>query len=395
MNILIISGIYPKRENKAGGIFITRRCIELKNKNINYDLFTISSRDSFFIKVLKQIFNKKYEEKRENLIIDGVKWNNIFYEKTLIKTLSEKINRNKLILNRVKCIEKSVDLIKYDLIHAHWTFPEGFIAKKIKDKYGIPYIITAHGSDIHTNPFKDANIKKYTVEALENADKVIFVSKGLLNSAKQIGYSGKNSVIMPNGIDVKQFRILNKDKIKQDLELTNKVIGFVGNLEKVKRVDKLPEIFKYINDVNKNIDFLVVGEGTLKENIIKECKKKNLKVKFVGRINPDEVPNYMNACDIIILPSRNEGFPCVVLEANACGVPVIGSNNGGIPEAIDNYKMIVEEGIDFEKRFSQKVMSYIDNVQDENKLRNKSLIYSWDKVVEKECLIYKKIMNKM
>ena len=109
----------------------------------------------------------------------------------------------------------------------------------------------------------------------------------------------------------------------------------------------------------------MVGDGELRKSIENECKKRKLKVKFVGSVSHEEVPYYMNAMDVMILPSRNEGWPCVVLEAQGCGVAIVGSSNGGIPEAIGDGGIVVEEGEDFEKRFAESVVKLLENPIDE------------------------------
>lgn len=393
MKVLILSGIYPTPDNHSGGIFITRRCRELKKNNINYKLITVNSEDSIFVKVIKRAFNKKVQSINETLVINGVEWNNILYHKTLFGLIHEKMKLNHLILNRVNCIEAKLNLKEYNLMHAHWAFPEGCIARKIKEKYGIPYVLTVHGSDIHTIPYKNERIRKYVLDALEHANKVIFVSNKLLEMAKILGYSGENAVVIPNGIDTEMFNISNTIKIKQELGFNNKVVGFIGNLVEVKRADKLPEIFEYIAQMDNNVEFLVVGGGNLKDTIVKKCNEKNLKVKFTGRVNPEEVPYYMNAIDVMILPSRNEAFGCVILEANACGVIAIGSSNGGIIEAIGNDELVVAEGKNFEKRFSEKVLEHVNRLYDKNELRDRTLKYSWSEIIKNEIEIYNNILK--
>jgi glycosyltransferase involved in cell wall biosynthesis len=177
------------------------------------------------------------------------------------------------------------------------------------------------------------------------------------------------------------------------LGLSKKVVGFVGGLKKVKRGDKLPEIFSYISSIY-DAEFLVVGDGELRKSIENECKKRKLKVKFVGSVSHEDVPYYMNAMDVMILPSRNEGWPCVVLEAQGCGVAVVGSSNGGIPEAIGDGGIVVEEGEDFEKRFAESVVKLLESPIDESYLRKRALDFSWKNIVEKELEVYNEVLNR-
>jgi len=228
--------------------------------------------------------------------------------------------------------------------------PAGLIAKIFSEKLNIPYIVNCQGSDIN---YKMQLSPELYIDVFENAAKVVFVSNAILERAKDYGYSGNNAIVSPNGVDLDNFKLLDKNKIKLELGLKNKVVGFVGNLLPVKRADKLPEIFYEINK-QKEVDFLVVGDGPLKKEIEQRCKEKNLNVLFAGKIPHDEIPKYMNAMDVMILPSRNEGFGAVVIEAQSCGVPVVGSDNGGIPEAVGNGGIIVKEGDYFEKDLLQQ-----------------------------------------
>ncbi len=174
--------------------------------------------------------------------------------------------------------------------------------------------------------------------------------------------------------------------------LNKKVVGYVGNLKYVKRADKFSEIFENIA-LKQEVEFLVVGDGELREYVEKECQKRNLNVKFVGRVSQDKVSYYMNAMDVMILPSRNEGFGAVVIEAQACGVPVVGSSNGGIPEAIGDGGIAVEEGENFEKRFAEAVINLLENPIDSNCIREKALEYSWENIVKKEVKVYEEVVR--
>jgi teichuronic acid biosynthesis glycosyltransferase TuaC len=396
VKILVITNLFPYPGNETRGNFITNRLKALKKFNVDFNVFGTISQDSLFAKVFRKITGSARQEKYGDYYeIDGIRYNYLSFDRRLYDIFSEYVLKKDYTLEYAKELAnkkyKSFVQEKYDLIHAHGMFnpPAGLVAKLLSQKLNIPYVVTCHGSDIN---LLMENAKELYIDVLGNADKVIFVSNALLNNAKLLGYSGKNAVVIPNGIDPKIFKPLDKEKIKKELGLNKKVVGYVGNLKYVKRADKFSEIFENIA-LKQEVEFLVVGDGELRENVEKECKHKSLKVKLVGRVPNDDVPYYMNAMDVMILPSRNEGWPCVVLEAQACGVPVVGSSNGGIPEAIGNGGIAVEEGEDFEKRFADAVVELLKNPIDSNCIREKALEYSWENIVKKEVKVYEEVVR--
>lgn len=267
-----------------------------------------------------------------------------------------------------------------------YAIPAGEIARLLAEMYGKPYIVTLHGGDVN-----DVMPKRIEyVEILEKAAKVIFVSNVILQKAKSFGYSGKNAVVIPNGYDPEIFKPMNKVEVRKRLGIYKegyKYVGFVGNLIETKRADKLGEIFHLIQKEFPKVYFIVVGDGYLKEKIQQETR--DLEVLFTGRIEQKQVALYMNAMDVLILPSRNEGFGTVIIEAQACGTCVVGSSNGGIPEAIGFEEYIVEECIEFEKRFAEKVVWSIKNGKEPTIFLNRVRNFQWRYVVEEEINIYK------
>ena len=397
MKVLFITNLFPFPHNPTSGIFITNRLKTLQSFDINFDVYGIISKDSFGVKLLKKIFSKTIINPTDSFYeVNGIKYKYASFSRNLGDVFNSRVlKKNNQIKDSKEVAEDLFDKIKdneFDIIHAHGMYkpPAGLIAKLLSQKLSVPYVVTCHGSDINLlMPLA----KELYVDVLENASKVIFVSNALLNKAKSFGYAGENSVVIPNGIEPDIFKPLDKEKIREELGLSKKVVGFVGGLKKVKRADKLPEIFSYISSIY-DTEFLVVGDGELKENIENECKKRRLKVKFVGGVPHEEVPYYMNAMDVMILPSRNEGFGAVVIEAQGCGVAVVGSGNGGIPEAIGDGGIVVEEGENFEKRFAESVVKLLENPIDESYLRNRALGFSWESIVEKEIEVYNEVLNR-
>ena len=174
-----------------------------------------------------------------------------------------------------------------------------------------------------------------------------------------------------------------------------KYVGFVGDLIEIKRADKLIEIFELIRKRVSKVKFIVVGDGHLRRKMEKQAKRKGLDVLFTGRLDQSEVAKYMNAMDVMILPSRSEGWPCVVLEAQACGTCVIGSSNGGIPEAIGFGEYVVEEGEEFEDRMAHKIVQVFEKGYNKEKLIERAKNFTWERIAQMEKKIYKGVVGNM
>jgi len=291
----------------------------------------------------------------------------------------------------VHCVESRFDLSSFDLIHAHGMFtpPAGLIAQILSEKYSKPYVLTVHGSDVNILMEKR---KKVYLGVFESAQAVIFVSNALLEKARSFGYSAKNAAVILNGYDPQIFRSLDKDQVRRQLGIYTegyKYVGFVGNLIEIKRADKLIEIFELIRKRVPKVKFIVVGDGHLRAKMEEQAKQKGLDVLFTGMLDQSEVAKYMNAMDVMILPSRTEGFGAVVIEAQACGTCVIGSSNGGIPGAIGFEEFVVQEGENFEERSAEKVVWVLENGYEPNRFIERAKDYTWQITWRKRrCIEY-------
>jgi len=131
--------------------------------------------------------------------------------------------------------------------------------------------------------------------------------------------------VIGNGYNPEVFHPMDKREIRQILKIyktDQKYVGFVGSLIEDKRADKLGTIFTEISKLVKDVTFIVVGDGPLRERIMKETAPLN--VIFTGKVPPEQVSQWMNAMDIMVLPSRHEGLSTVAVEAQACGTIVVG-----------------------------------------------------------------------
>ncbi|XAM40666.1 D-inositol-3-phosphate glycosyltransferase [Terrisporobacter petrolearius] len=322
-----------------------------------------------------------------------IHWNNVNTRLSLITRIVHKHMNSLYYKINLKHIAKELKIEKYDLIHAHWTYPTGYIAMLLSKKYNIPYVVTPYGTDIHTIPKGNKDIRKLTIKVLENANKAIFLSQNLKEEALKLGYSGQNSQIIYKGVDSKDFKPLDKEKIKKELGFEKLVVGYIGRLETVKGADKLPLIFYELSKRRSDVEFIIVGQGSLKDSIIKKLNDLNIKYKYYKPMKQKELNKYMNLCDVIVVPSRDESFGCVPLEAQSCGTKVVASNVGGIPECVGDFGFLVDLGEEFEKRFAIEIENCLFIQLDTKSMISRANGFTWQNEVEEEVKVYASIIH--
>ena len=260
------------------------------------------------------------------------------------------------------------DLIKkedIDIIHGHYLFPAGAAAVEVGNKHNIKTYVTAHGSDMFelykSKPFMRPTIKK----VLKNADGIFAVSKALRQEIIATGVSGiaEKTKLSWNSVDISKFSLKDDDSFKKEFGLFDKpIVLFVGNLIKRKNVGALLEAKKIAKS-----DYypVIVGDGPLSKKLRKKVEDENISdVIFTG--SRTDVENIIPNCDFLVLPSFSESFGLVLIEALACGKPVIGSDVGGISEIINE-----DVGLLVNPNDISLISNSIDRLVDDEELRAK------------------------
>jgi glycosyltransferase involved in cell wall biosynthesis len=221
-----------------------------------------------------------------------------------------------------------------DVFHAFWAIPSGFIASLCCGE--VPLLLTLEGSDVKIHG-KRFMFRYFVKRALRKSEKVIALSNDLKRGAIALGTKEDKMCVLPDGVDTDTFKPVDKRLARTKLNLPDGfLVLFVGHLFKVKRVDKLIRIAA---NLNNDFDFRIVvaGDGPERRNLEKMAEKLEVRnVSLAGEIPHADMPLYMAAADVLALPSEAEGLPSCVQEAMACGVPVVASNVGGLPDLITN-----------------------------------------------------------
>jgi glycosyltransferase involved in cell wall biosynthesis len=233
----------------------------------------------------------------------------------------------------IKAVRKLVKDINPDILHSHYATSYGLYGRMCNFH---PFVISVWGSDVYEFP-KGSKTKELLLKyILKGADKVCSTSHNMAEETKK--YYTKDIIITPFGVDINKFKcnipILNSNYI---------TIGVMKGLEKIYGLNYLIEGFSELLKEyrgNKKLKLLIVGDGTERTNLEALAKELDIssEVTFTGKIDNENVPDYINMMDIVCLPSLSESFGVSAVEACACGRPIIATEVGGLKELIiDNY----------------------------------------------------------
>ena len=216
-----------------------------------------------------------------------------------------------------------------DIIHAHNFLYAGVIAEFLKDKYGIKYVITEHSSSFARNNLSNEKIKSIKNIA-KNASKVTAVSSSFNKILEK--YTKTNIDLLSNIVDDFFFQKKFQNKISNDF-----IFLHIGSLDKNKNQELLIRSFQKIAKLNDKIYLNIAGDGYMRNFLESLVKKLNIEkqVNFLGRISQERVREEMMKSDCFVLSSNFETFGVVLIEALACGLPLIATKCGG-PEDIVN-----------------------------------------------------------
>lgn len=219
----------------------------------------------------------------------------------------------------------------FDLIDAHYFYPDGVAAVRIARRLGRPVIVTARGSDINVFP-RYALPRRQILRAARDSDRVVTVSRALKDRLCELGVPDEQVVVLPNGVDLELFSPSDRVEARRRLDVDGDVILSVGNLVEAKGHHLAIEALRQLSRAT----LIIVGEGGLRPRLEQRARDAGVagRVRFAGAVKHEEISGYYNAADALVLASSREGMPNVVLEALACGCPVVATRVGGIPEVV-------------------------------------------------------------
>ncbi len=219
----------------------------------------------------------------------------------------------------------------FDVLDAHYFYPDGVAAVMLGKYFNKPVVITARGTDINLIP-QFRLPRKMILWAARNASGIVTVCNALKDEMVDLGVAADKITPLRNGVDLQRFQPMDRAAARATLGLKRFTLLSVGLLDPRKAHDLIIKALPSLPDV----DLLIAGSGPEKKNLEQLAQELGVadRVTLLGPVPQTELKTYYNAADVLVLASSREGWANVLLEAMACGTPVVASNVWGTPEVV-------------------------------------------------------------
>jgi teichuronic acid biosynthesis glycosyltransferase TuaC len=279
----------------------------------------------------------------------------------------------------------------FDLIDAHYFYPDGVAAVMLAEHFNKPVVITARGSDITLIP-RYRQPRKLILWAARQADAVITVCQALKDEMIRLGVDADRITTLRNGVDLELFQPVDRDAVRGRLDMHGFTLLSVGNLIPLKGHDLVIEALRQLPGTR----LFIAGKGPERQALEEQARALGLadRVRFLGALPQAELRNYYGAADALVLASSREGWANVLLESMACGTPVVASRVWGTPEVVAS----PDAGALMEARSADGVAQAIRRLQENYPLRDATRRYaerfSWDETTAGQVRLFGDILHR-
>ncbi len=336
--LVVFSTLFPNPGQPNAGVFIRERMFRV-GKNV--PLIVVSPIAWFPGQSLIRRFKPHFRpEAPLQEIQDGVM---VYHPRFFsIPVFFKWLDGYFLAISTYRLMKRLKQEFNFNIIDSHFAYPDGFAATLLAKWFSVPITITLRGTEIRHS--KSRTIRPFLVKALNSASKIFSVSNSLKKHVVNLGIEKNKITVVGNGVDTEKFYPLEQQIMREKLGLnkTEKVLITVGGLVERKGFHRVLEIMPQLIKKSPELKYLIVGgpsaEGDWTEKLqrmVKELKLQNY-VQFLGTMPPAQLKEVLSASDVFILSTRNEGWANVILEAMACGIPVVATDVGGNAEVINN-----------------------------------------------------------
>jgi teichuronic acid biosynthesis glycosyltransferase TuaC len=397
MNVLVISSLYPSVVDPLSGIFVKQQVQELVNQGCQVVVIAPVPLAPFPIHLISKKWGK-YHVTPHFTADDNIE---VYHPRyiSLPNNWSFQESGQRMYAGMKRLISEIAREFPFDMIHAHVALPAGYAAMRIAEVYQKPYLVTIHGADLQSTIYHSQGCKDAIKEVITNSSGVVLVSSKLKRIAEdQFGINDKYLVIS-NGIDPNTIqRIADSNPYPKD---DRHNILSVSNLFESKGIDINLYALERLLEKHPDLLYWIIGAGPEQGYLENLSEKLGISdhVEFLGQLPHDRVLTYMAGCEIFSLPSWQEGFGIVYLEAMAYGKPVVGC----LGEGIEDFVVDSETGFLVKPRDVDDVVVVLDTLLDDpdraaqiGDAAQKHVLdnFTWEENVHNTIELYHKIVHK-
>ena len=383
-NLLVIVNSFPDgKDQTIGGIFVKE---QLKHVCSRFDQVHVFSPSMFGIGHRPKELFKDYTF--GNVHVHFLSYFNIPFGLKVMKEIFVRL--------MARAISKGIERTGtgFDIVHAHFTWPSGRVAVRLKERYGFPVVITEHTSLAFARVI--AHGDRQFLKAWNGCDRVVRNTASDVGGFQKVGIPSGKVVYVPNGFDGSRFRPLDKVECRRKLRLPEdkKILLSVGMLNEVKGYRHLVDAMADVRRARDDVVCVIAGSGKLQGALEAQILGHGLKdvVRLVGRRPYGEMPLWMNSCDMLVHPSLSESGPVVMFEAMACGKPYVGTRVGSVPEVVtsDDLGLMCAPGD--ASALSGTILKALDVDWDAEKIVAHVRRFDWSETVKPLLSIYDELL---
>jgi glycosyltransferase involved in cell wall biosynthesis len=388
IHTLVITTLYPNSQQIRHGVFVENRIRHLKHSGqvvlkVIAPVPWFPCKSKYFPSYSRLVAVPKHE------VRDGI---DVYHPRYLvipkIGMLLTPFMLAYSIYRQVKALQ--AEGYRFDLIDAHYYYPDGVAAAIVAKMLKKPLSITARGTDI--NLISNFSVpRKMIVWASKVATLNLAVCEALRQRMLEIGIAPASTHVLRNGVDLQLFKPLPRDELREKLQIDGKLLISVGYLIERKGHHLIIEAMPTL----PNYRLWIVGGGEWEQKLKALALQLGVadRVQFIGEVSPQQLPELYNVADALVLASDREGWANVLLEAMACGTPVVASKIWGTPEVVQ----APEAGVLCEARTPSGIAAAINqlfaNYPQRHKTRQYAEKFSWDETVSKMLTLFAGVKN--
>ncbi len=380
-SLLVISPIYPNQdESVITGTFVKSQVDELKQH---------FKKVIVVVPVLRSFGFLEQDKLCKDYTYDNV---DVYYPRSIYIPI---VWLSKILIdNRLQVVERCIEEhhLQFDLIHAHFTWPSGYIGVRLKEKYGKPVVTTIHENGDWFD--QEVGMDHPLINtAWSGADALIRVNQ---KDVPVLKHYNEQVYSIPNGFSP-AFHPIDTAVARERLGLPGdvKIVFSLGNLIQRKGFNYLIDAMEQICNQRDDVFCFIGGAGPERGSLQRQIDRLHLgeKVRLLGSVPGDQLTLWMNVCDFFVLPSLNEGNPTVMFEALGCGKPFVGTKVGGVPEVIasDDYGLLVEPADP--EDLAEKILVALDREWDREAILAYAERFTWENIAKEIMGVYKQVLG--